>query len=435
MIKTSDELPIDTILNSAKYPRLLTAFYQAAVRNAFPVALWRYPFDDEPQAVVDLSGQSQTTKIDFHRPDAGFAFAPFMNMAGQATRFIRASLHLNRAAGRQGIAGQIAGQNPHFNTFLSDFARLIEDIYPSDWGWHTMSPGARQPHVATEAEYRHLVERAIQTICTTPVEKIVTSRATQVPLPASFSPMTVFRRLCRRYPHAFVSLVSIPEVGTWIGATPETLLSLDSETIYTVALAGTQALSAQVSLDEVEWRAKEIEEYALVSDYIRHFLHQFDWVSYQESRPRTVSAGNLAHLRSDFYIRPRHIDYLPRLGNLILEHLHPTSAVCGMPRADALRFILENEGYDRAFYSGFLGPVHIRGQSQLFVNLRCMQLAADNAILYVGGGITRDSIPAQEWQETVWKTKTLLPVLDLGTDAPASAKEPAFGLMTSQSVF
>lgn len=84
------------------------------------------------------------------------------------------------------------------------------------------------------------------------------------------------------------------------------------------------------------------------------------------------------------------------LANRVLDELHPTSAVCGMPKHQALEFILAHEGYDRQFYSGFLGPVHMEGRSSLFVNLRCMQLAADYASLYVGGGITAQSDPASE---------------------------------------
>jgi isochorismate synthase len=82
-----------------------------------------------------------------------------------------------------------------------------------------------------------------------------------------------------------------------------------------------------------------------------------------------------------------------------------------MPKKEALSFILAHENYNRAFYSGFLGPVHLHGQSNLFVNLRCMQLGRERAVLYVGAGITPDSVPQAEWEETVLKSNTLLAVL------------------------
>ena len=74
-----------------------------------------------------------------------------------------------------------------------------------------------------------------------------------------------------------------------------------------------------------------------------------------------------------------------------------------MPKQKALAFILANEGYDRSFYSGFLGPVHVAGESHLYVNLRCMRLGRDSATLFVGAGITANSDPAAEWRETEMK--------------------------------
>ena len=67
---------------------------------------------------------------------------------------------------------------------------------------------------------------------------------------------------------------------------------------------------------------------------------------------------------------------------------------------------------------GFLGPVHIQGESSLYVNLRCMQLGENAAHLYVGAGITADSQPQAEWRETELKAETMLAVLE-----PASAPQ------------
>ena len=95
---------------------------------------------------------------------------------------------------------------------------------------------------------------------------------------------------------------------------------------------------------------------------------------------------------------------------------HPTPAVCGLPAKKAKNFILENENYNREFYSGFLGEINIpkstkNKKSHLFVNLRCMSLENNIARIYVGGGITKDSIPEKEWEETVSKSFTMKSVL------------------------
>ena len=73
---------------------------------------------------------------------------------------------------------------------------------------------------------------------------------------------------------------------------------------------------------------------------------------------------------------------------------------------------MENEGYDREYYTGFLGPIMENGASaSLLVNLRCMKIVGNTARLFVGGGITLDSQPNEEWLETQNKMQTMLQVL------------------------
>ena len=127
--------------------------------------------------------------------------------------------------------------------------------------------------------------------------------------------------------------------------------------------------------------------------------HQFN------STPETVTAGNIAHLKTTFNIQTNKTPV--ELANL----LHPTPAVCGLPEKTAKDFILKNEGHSREFYTGFLGIINDRSCS-LFVNLRCMQLFKNENWLYVGGGITSLSNADKEWRETELKAQTLLNILD-----------------------
>jgi isochorismate synthase len=87
--------------------------------------------------------------------------------------------------------------------------------------------------------------------------------------------------------------------------------------------------------------------------------------------------------------------------------LHPTPAVGGIPLAEGMSFLQQNENLDRAYYAGFLGPVTTAGNTELFVNLRCAKISNGQISLYVGAGITKDSDPKQEWEETQNKAKTL----------------------------
>ena len=101
----------------------------------------------------------------------------------------------------------------------------------------------------------------------------------------------------------------------------------------------------------------------------------------------------------------------------LIRALHPTPAVCGLPRGYAKKFILENEQYDRSFYTGFLGELNIKSDkkkvinSSLFVNLRCMNIDENRVSVFVGGGITKESIAKKEWEETVSKSKIMKRVL------------------------
>ena len=110
-------------------------------------------------------------------------------------------------------------------------------------------------------------------------------------------------------------------------------------------------------------------------------------------------------------------DFTPILSNASIKDfvssLHPTPAVCGLPMKAAKDFIIKNEGYNREFYTGFLGALNFENEkTELFVNLRCMQYVENKKLaLYVGGGITKDSNATLEWDETENKTKTMLDVL------------------------
>lgn len=402
----------------------LDAFYHAAIANQLAVAVWRQPATADQgrtatHAIVDLSGQPQPAPINFQDDTPTFVFSPFVKEQNSATLRLQADLHLDPTGLHRNQTTGGTRKSENYQRFQWTYQKLLTGELPVRPSWYKLPFAIHRNAIATQAEFCALVESAIDFIQATQIRKVVVSRMTETPLPTQFDPVLTFEQLCNRYPHAFVSLVSIPDVGTWIGASPELLLALNQEELSTMALAGTQARPANHLLPAVRWGHKEIEEQALVSDYIREFFQKAGIADLQENGPETIAAGNILHLRTTFRVK-RPSAALLTLANQVLYQLHPTSAVCGMPKDKALSFILAHENYDRSFYSGFLGPVHIDGQSSLYVNLRCMQLQKQTANLYVGAGITAESEPTAEWRETVLKSETLLNVL--GT-APASAPQ------------
>jgi isochorismate synthase len=96
----------------------------------------------------------------------------------------------------------------------------------------------------------------------------------------------------------------------------------------------------------------------------------------------------------------------------MLNLLHPTSAVCGTPKEAALAWILQTEKHERELYSGYLGPINLASETHLFVNLRTVKIRGENAYYFAGCGITEDSIPEKEWQETQMKCQTLQRVIN-----------------------
>ena len=108
-------------------------------------------------------------------------------------------------------------------------------------------------------------------------------------------------------------------------------------------------------------------------------------------------------MKSDFHFS---LPDVRKIGD-VLKLLHPTPAVCGLPKEEAYRFILANEGYDRSYYSGFIGWLDPNGTTDLYVNLRCMNISPTTFTLYAGGGLLAASRLEDEWQETEDKLDTM----------------------------
>ena len=239
--------------------------------------------------------------------------------------------------------------------------------------------------------------------------KIVLARCADEPVVSPIDPRELFLRACQLYPRRFIALVFTPQSGLWLTATPEILLEGEAGKWRTIALAGTMQLHDDQLNGEgetVTWSTKNIEEQRIVATYIAECLEQFT-NDFTEEGPRTVRAANLVHLRSDFTFT------LPdehHLGSL-LGQLHPTPAVCGLPKREAFRFIVRNEHTPRRYYSGFMGPLGT-DETHLYVSLRCMNIEHDTCHLYAGGGLLKDSILEQEWQETEAKLETIRKVIN-----------------------
>ena len=375
----------------------LKNLWSAALAKNGSVAVWRSPRENVIHFLADLSESPEKGRIDLKNVEEGFLVSPFMNPEGNETLFLGSDVYANRMG--NGSWKMVHGTPT--NT-VQEGSTVIP--------YHLNT----RPDTEISGEKDHfikMVEKGITAINEGEFDKVVSARTYDEPLSANFNIIDQFNRLEKAYPDAFVSLVSILGKGTWMGATPELLIESSSVDFRTVSVAGTQPFPLDKDLSEAAWNQKEIEEQAMVNRYIVEQFKTIRLREFIETGPRSVRAGNMIHLKTEYTVDLNEVHF-PELGTVMLHLLHPTSAVCGMPKFSALRFIAANEHLNREFYSGFLGPVNMGGVSRLYVNLRCMQILRTRAVLYAGSGITHDSVPEKEWDETALKCQTLLGVMN-----------------------
>ena len=309
-----------------------------------------------------------------------------------------------------GTFNQLEKVEESINSFvISDFRGENQYVFRSNpesnlkgdfTNWHFHS---EIPEVIDYPKYMRNAQVFLSAMQELGMKKVVFSRVKKVSFPTE-NIQVLFNSLCEKYPKAFVYLASSSLFGTWIGASPEILLEIHKQSVFTMSLAGTKAIENQE-----EWDKKEREEQQFVTDFIIETLSEQGITEVENQGPYTFEAGPVKHLRTDISF-----DLGNRTSLELAAALHPTPAVSGLPQALAIELIeaIENHdlNYNRFLYAGYLGLVSAE-HTKLFVNLRCCQIQRDAAYLYVGGGFTKDSNVELEWQETERKSKTLLSVI------------------------
>ncbi len=357
-------------------------FIEKLLSRNLPFAAWSMPGEKNLELII---GEQKDL---LHLEDAkhlngqeGFVFAPFHIDENSPLVLIKPNVYLKNH-----------GELKQFDlNSLSD---------PDNWETKT-----NNYFIIEKEEYLTDIQDAIDEIKKTKLSKVIVSRIIEKPRNEE-NPGELFMQLHKQTPNAFVYMVNLPESGIWMGATPEILLKSQGKTMETVSLAGTQCRRDD---GDYSWHTKDIEEQAFVSRYMLDVFYRFDIHPYTTQGPETLESGKVAHLKTSFNFSARKIE--DRLGEFI-DDLHPTPAVCGLPKSRADKFITKHEKHDRRYYTGYLGPYRLNGSVRLFVNLRCMEITQSRYLLYAGGGITSKSVPEEEWEETNNKAKTLLSAIE-----------------------
>lgn len=245
-------------------------------------------------------------------------------------------------------------------------------------------------------EYQEKLLKVINFIEKNRLSKLVISRRKLVEFSDSrLSLSKTFLNLCETYRNAFVYFF-IKDGKCWLGAFSELLGKFDKKTseFQTMSLAGT------IPVNE-KWTTKEMEEQKPVTYFIENILTNYA-DKMEKSETYDHLSGNIKHLRTDFKAEIK----AENLEKIIAE-LHPTPAVCGIPK-DICQIAIESfETHPRNFYAGYI-KVETEENVQYFVNLRCAEFFKNAALVYVGGGITAESSPEKEWRETELKSEAVL---------------------------
>jgi isochorismate synthase len=257
----------------------------------------------------------------------------------------------------------------------------------------------QEPHLSSEIEFTDAVSKITTEITETKLLKVVLSRVIKCVIDVN-ERINYFYRLCQSYPEAFVYYFEDENLGSWVGASPEILLSKNKDHYAMMSLAGTRTIH-----ENRDWTLKEKDEQSLVTNFILDKLNQLEINDPILKGPFIHEAGPVEHLRTDITLKNQQIQEAE-----LIKAIHPTPAVCGIPPELAKAIYQKYEKHEREFYTGYIG-VFTKEEAHAYVNLRCGKLIDNNIFVFVGAGITLNSDPKSEWIETQNKSKTLLDLL------------------------
>ncbi len=253
------------------------------------------------------------------------------------------------------------------------------------------------------AEWIRRIEDIREAIGRGEVEKIVAARRAEVSLPAALDVAKVLGLLGHGLRES-TRFAFCRENAVFLGVTPERLLAKEGLKIHTEALAGSiERGHGEELLDSGKDR---LEQQLVVDSIVRRLEPLCDRLQVA-ARPTVRELRDVVHLHTPIHGQlgaPRHILEL-------VEELHPTPAVGGVPTPSAMAWISERETHARGWYAAPIGWFDARGDGELAVALRSCLLAPEKAYLFVGAGIVADSDPELELRETELKKQAMLSAL------------------------
>lgn len=271
-----------------------------------------------------------------------------------------------------------------------------------------LGSASTQPSLLAGQQFKASVATALRHMSGHPIKKIVLAHAFDLVRDQTFQPAHSLLQLRQRHPDCYVFAMQNSQGRTFIGASPERLLSLCQGQLITDALAGSAPRGATAKADRqlalrLLHSPKEQGEHRMVVDFLARQLTGLGLRPYYGPTPILLRLSNIQHLHT-----PMRALVLGRTHALqIVEALHPTPAVAGVPTREACEQIQRYEQFDRGLYAAPLGWVGANGDSEFIVGIRSALIDQNWARLYAGAGIVAGSDPEREWAEINLKFRAL----------------------------
>lgn len=262
-------------------------------------------------------------------------------------------------------------------------------------------------------EWIHSINSAKSKIQSGEFEKVVLARELTFKLDREVSATHILNRLRFQYPDCYSFLIRQNSESSFIGSTPERLASFNSQFVLTEGLAGSASRGKTASEDavleyELLHSKKDIKEHEIVRDAIQENLQDYsDRISHPKT-PKIKKLSNVQHLFTP-------ITAIIKNGasrTEVLKTLHPTPAVGGFPRKEAVSFIKKTENFDRGWYAAPIGWINASGNSEFIVAIRSGLIKNNEVRFFAGCGIVEDSDPEKEWEETNLKFIPMISALE-----------------------
>jgi isochorismate synthase len=380
-------------------------------RFAAAAAAWR--------ELIDSAAIDADPALPFSGPmaAAGFAFDPLRPSSGLWDGYADGLLLLPRLVlasdGERAslTVNGLVGPTTSSITLHLSAARRLRDLIGRTWRPPRIGDGVELEDALPPGAWRSIVADAVADLRAGRLEKVVLAREVRARAATPFDPAATLDALRRDYPDTFVFAVARGG-RTFLGASPERLVSLRGRSVAASGLAGSAPRGATPAEDEALGRsllasAKDREEHAVVVRMLRAALADVCERVEAPEAPTLMRLRNVQHL------------YTPISGVIagdagvldLVGRLHPTPALGGQPRERALAWIREREGLDRGWYGAPVGWVDARGQGEFAVAIRSALVGRHEANLFAGAGIVAASDPEREERETNIKLRAMLGAL------------------------